>query len=311
MRELHLVAHESNATSLVLCAEDSGEQFFLAVDDSLLEILTAPDAPKYEPETESAPEPPPEPPKQKPTEDIEPTLESIAGLQDPESHRSGPLTMRPREIQDRIRGGASISEIAEAIGVRESRIEPFAHPILLERSRMAELAKRALPVRDDGPASLTLWEILATAFAAREIDLTTSKWDSYRDASGQWVVRVSWQSGISENTAEWSYHPKGTAASPTVVARNASAADLIDPQFSRPVRSLPHFDVPTTNEQTAPIPIVNEEPQQHGDGILESDEKIRPQPAKTPEPKRRRKAVTPHWEDVLLGVRTNTKRPRS
>ncbi|HZK32374.1 MAG TPA: DUF3071 domain-containing protein, partial [Corynebacterium sp.] len=26
--------------------------------------------------------------------------------------------------------------------------------------------------------------------------------------------------------------------------------------------------------------------------------------------KRRRKAVTPHWEDVLLGVRANTKRPR-
>ena len=26
--------------------------------------------------------------------------------------------------------------------------------------------------------------------------------------------------------------------------------------------------------------------------------------------KRRRKAVTPHWEDVLLGVRSNTKRPR-
>ncbi|WJZ02023.1 septation protein SepH [Corynebacterium freiburgense] len=308
MRELHLVAHESNATSLVLCAEDSGEQFFLAVDDSLLEILTAPTPQTFEPQ-EATPEPVEEPDDSPPPE---PPIEQIpVPQQDPEQHRSGPLTMRPREIQERIRGGASISEIAEAIGVRESRIEPFAHPILLERSRMAELAKRALPVRDDGPASLTLWEILATAFAAREIDLTTSKWDSYRDASGQWVVRVSWQSGISENTAEWSYHPKGTAASPTVVARNASAADLIDPQFSRPVRSLPHFDVPTTNEQTAPIPIVNEEPQQHGDGILESDEKIRPQPAKTPEPKRRRKAVTPHWEDVLLGVRTNTKRPRS
>ena len=26
--------------------------------------------------------------------------------------------------------------------------------------------------------------------------------------------------------------------------------------------------------------------------------------------KRRRKAVTPHWEDVLLGVRTNAKRPK-
>lgn len=310
MRELHLVAHESNATSLVLCAEDSDEQFFLAVDNSLLEILTSPDAAPTEARQDATPPPAtPEPPPADPVPELAPTAEEHTPEQ--ESRPSGPLTMRPREIQERIRGGASIAEIAEAIGVRESRIEPFAHPILLERSRMAELAKRALPVRDDGPASLTLWEILATAFAARDIDLTTSKWDSYRDPSGQWVVKVTWQSGISENSAEWSYHPKGTSASPTVVARNASAADLIDPQFSRPVRSLPHFDVPTPNEQTAPIPVVSDERSTEGDGFLENEEQVTPRNVKTPEPKRRRKAVTPHWEDVLLGVRTNTKRPRS
>lgn len=207
MRELHLVAHESNATSLVLCAEDSDEQFFLAVDDSLLEILTSPDAAPTEARQDATPPPAtPEPPPADPVPELAPTAEEHTPEQ--ESRPSGPLTMRPREIQERIRGGASIAEIAEAIGVRESRIEPFAHPILLERSRMAELAKRALPVRDDGPASLTLWEILATAFAARDIDLTTSKWDSYRDPSGQWVVKVTWQSGISENSAEWSYHPR-------------------------------------------------------------------------------------------------------
>lgn len=55
MRELHLVAHESNATSLVLCAEDSDEQFFLAVDDSLLEILTSPDAAPTEARQDATP----------------------------------------------------------------------------------------------------------------------------------------------------------------------------------------------------------------------------------------------------------------
>ena len=43
MREVHLVANESTATSLVFRAADSDEEFFLAVDDSLLEILTSPD----------------------------------------------------------------------------------------------------------------------------------------------------------------------------------------------------------------------------------------------------------------------------
>lgn len=40
-----------------------------------------------------------------------------------------------------------------------------------------------------------------------------------------------------------------------------------------------------------------------GDFLQHPDEAPQPQ-------KRRRKAVTPHWEDVLLWVRTNTKRPR-
>ena len=64
---------------------------------------------------------------------------------------SAPLKMTPREIQSRIRGGASVAEIAAANDVPESRIESYAHPVLLERSQKAEMAKRAHPVRDDGP----------------------------------------------------------------------------------------------------------------------------------------------------------------
>lgn len=278
MRELTLVAAESTATSLVLRSGD--EDFFIEVTDDLRAII---DGKSPAPEVQEEPQPEPEPVEDKPVpREIDPRL-------------SAPLKMRPREIQERIRSGATIAQVAAENDVTEARIEPFAHPVLIERARIADMAKRSHPVREDGPAKLTLWEVLATAFAARGNDLTTSTWDAYKDPSGQWVVRVTWQAGHSDNTAEWSYHAHGVSNA-TAVARNAIAADLTDPDFGQPaIRSI-------SPVQEDPEPEV----------VEETEEELLQHPDSQPQPqKRRRKAVTPHWEDVLLGVRTNTKRPRS
>src|SRR5438876_11587879 len=66
--------------------------------------------------------------------------------------------MRPREIQARIRAGESVEQVAAAAGLPEHRVERFAYPVLLERSRTAELAQRAHPIREDGPDVPTLGE---------------------------------------------------------------------------------------------------------------------------------------------------------
>lgn len=279
MRELELVSAESTATSLVMRAGD--EDFFIEVTDELRALIDGRTPAPVAEEPTPEPEPAPTADEDKPAaREIDPRL-------------SAPLKMRPREIQERIRSGATIAEVAAENDVTEARIEPFAHPVLIERARIADMAKRAHPVREDGPAKLTLWEVLATAFAARGNDLTSSTWDAYKDPAGQWVVRVSWQAGMSDNTAEWSYHAHGVSNA-TAVARNAIAADLTDPDFGQPaIRSI--------------TPVAQEpEPE----AVAETEEELLQHPDAQPQ-KRRRKAVTPHWEDVLLGVRTNTKRPRS
>lgn len=280
MRELKLVAAESTATSLVFRADD--DDFFVEVTDELRALIDG-QSPAPAPAEEKQPERESEEQEEKtPPREIDPRL-------------SAPLKMRPREIQERIRSGATIAEVAAENDVVEARIEPFAHPVLIERARVADMAKRSHPVREDGPAKLTLWEVLATAFAARGGDLTTSEWDAYKDPTGQWVVRVSWQAGLTDNVAEWSYHSHGVSSA-TAVARNAIASDLTDPDFGQPaVRTLAPVE---------PEPEVEESVEVAEDFLQHPDEHPQPQ-------KRRRKAVTPHWEDVLLGVRTNTKRPRS
>lgn len=281
MRELFLVDSESSEDSLVLRTEE-GEEFSLPITDELRSALT-PAASK------------PEPPK-------------LAPMPKP-SHEEEEKQIRPAEIQNRIRAGASTAELAEEMHVDESRIEPFAYPVMLERNRISEVAKQAHPVREDGPAKLTLWEVLASSFAARGHSLSESTWDAYRHQGEPWVVRVTWKAGLSENEAEWTF--KQSMSSPaTVEARNSVAADLTDPDFVQPVRSLTslgsgRYDEAIDGDQPANVTDIS------GSNEETEEEEFLQNPSSESKPsKRRRKAVTPHWEDVLLGVRSNTKRPR-
>ena len=104
--------------------------------------------------------------------------------------------LRPREIQARIRGGASVDEVAAAAGVPTQKIERFAYPVLLERSRTAELAQGAHPQRADGPDSRTLGETVAHTFGLRGQDYGGAGWDSWKGEDGKWAPQESHQ-GLS------------------------------------------------------------------------------------------------------------------
>ena len=88
-------------------------------------------------------------------------------------------TMRPRDIQARIRAGASVEQVTEESGMPSSRVERFAYPVLLERARAAELAQKAHPVRADGPAVETLIDIVTAAFTERGHTLENAEWDAW------------------------------------------------------------------------------------------------------------------------------------
>ena len=334
MRELYFLEDESTETFFVL-RDENGMRYQLArtelepslIDgDSVTDSASTPSTPADgsgvtvldttagEPTPEAdeveapvAPEPAP----------VERTLP------EPDPLYATPLSMRPNEIQARLRAGATATELAEEMGVAESRLDVYAHPVRLERAQVAEAAKQSHPVREDGPSKQTLFEILATAFAARGHSISDAEWDATREQGDSWVVHVTWKAGLTENEALWTFkRSMGSAAQ--AEARNAMAADLTDPDFAQPVRSLSAVradvsdDDPTsaTGPQAAPEADVTELPVEGNpevvdtrDDVLEGDFLRHPGEDEQPK-KRRRKAVTPHWEDVLLGVRTNTKRPK-
>ena len=337
MRELYLLEDESTETFFVL-RDDNGMRYQLArteLEPALADgaSVTAPSTPDRdtgvtvldttldttadEPETESAEveEPAAQKPAPAPVE---------RSLPEPDPLYATPLSMRPNEIQARLRAGATAAALAEEMGVAESRLDVYAHPVLLERAQVAEAAKQSHPVREDGPAKQTLFEILATAFAARGHSISDAEWDATREQGDSWVVHVTWKAGLTENEALWTFKRSMGSAAQTE-ARNAMAADLTDPDFAQPVRSLSavradeaaDFDVYDPTSPTAePEADVTELPVEGNpevvdtrDDVLEGDFLRHPDEDEQPK-KRRRKAVTPHWEDVLLGVRTNTKRPK-
>ncbi|MFD9802171.1 septation protein SepH, partial [Streptomyces sp. NPDC059071] len=162
-------------------------------------------------------------------------------------------TMRPRDIQARIRAGASVEQVTEESGMPLSRVERFAYPVLLERARAAELAQKAHPVRNDGPAIETLIEIVSAAFAERGHNIEVAEWDAWKDEKGYWVAQLQWQAGRSVIAAHWRYQPDAHGGS--VVPLDDPASDLIDPDFGRALRGLATILPDQTDPVLAEVPV--------------------------------------------------------
>lgn len=200
--------------------------------------------------------------------------------------------LRPKEIQARIRAGASVEQVAASTGADIARVQRFANPVLLERARAAELATAAHPVLADGPAVLTLLETVTSALVARGLDPNGTSWDAWRNEDGRWTVQVGWKAGRTDNLAHFRFLPGAHGG--TVTASDQAASELIDPNFARQLRPVApvaqlDFDEPAP-AVSVPVPT--------------------PEPEPEPAPKKARKArpAVPAWEDVLLGVRSGNTR---
>ncbi|MGK8501688.1 septation protein SepH [Nocardia asiatica] len=215
MRELRVIGVTPDSTHIVCIDTESGQKFRLPADDKLRAAARG-DLARFG--------------------QIEIEMEA---------------TMRPRDIQARIRAGASVEQVTEESGMPASRVERFAYPVLLERARAAELAQKAHPVRPDGPAVDTLINVVTAAFTARGHNIEGAEWDAWKDEKGYWVAQLQWQNGRSEIAAHWRYQPDAHGGS--VSPLDDPASDLIDPDFGRALRGLATI-VPPEPEPAQPQP---------------------------------------------------------
>ncbi|MCU1657307.1 MAG: DNA-binding protein [Pseudonocardiales bacterium] len=203
MRQLRLLRPGDDGGHLIVETADGGEQFALHVDAALHDAVRSSalrsDLPSSNP---SAPEP--------------------------------EATISPREIQIQVRSGASPQELAERTGMTLERVLRFAGPVLDERHRIADEARRAKARRSTTEGQTVIFgEAVDARFAAHGIDPSAVTWDSRRREDGQWVVNAGWLGGDSRRVAEWIFH----LAARNVTPLDDTAADLLSDRPIRPVVS--------------------------------------------------------------------------
>ncbi|MDQ0028865.1 septation protein SepH [Arthrobacter bambusae] len=135
-----------------------------------------------------------------------------------------PVAMSPRDIQSRIRSGATAAEVAELSGLPLANVQRYEGPVLAEREYIAQQARKVevaapAPGQDsyraafgDEPASLG--DMVAHRLTAHGIDSSAVEWDSWRRTDGTWTVvaRFETKPGSLETIGEeppamWTFNP--------------------------------------------------------------------------------------------------------
>jgi hypothetical protein len=309
MRELHFVEHHSEGDTLVLATSDGHEQFELSIDQALRDALS----------------------------DSPPKAAGPAMTRLPAEPR-----ITPREIQMRVRAGEEPQAIADAYGAGLDWVVRFAGPVLAERARMTDEARRSKARRSTTEGQTVIFgEAVDERFAAHGIDPGSVQWDARRRDDGQWVITAHWVGGQTERTAEWTFQLSGRSVAPL----DDAAADLLSDRPIRPIAVEP--DTPPTlsivefppmpDAHTGPLPrpaedVFDQAQFDGGDEPGDVDEApvdevhepplplhVPDAPSTTKIPKvtnlgvggreneteeeKAARATIPSWDDILLGVR--------
>lgn len=115
--------------------------------------------------------------------------------------------LRPRDIQARIRAGASAEEVAQLAGIPVERVRRFEGPVLAERAFMAERARKTSVRRQGESSGPQLGEAVAERLLLRGADKDTVLWDSWRRDDGTWEVLLVYRVAGETHSASWTYDP--------------------------------------------------------------------------------------------------------
>ncbi|MCM2411212.1 MULTISPECIES: septation protein SepH [unclassified Streptomyces] len=189
--------------------------------------------------------------------------------------------LRPRDIQARIRAGASAEEVAQFAGIPVDRVRRFEGPVLAERAFMAERARKT-PVRRPGEnTGPQLGEAVQERLLLRGADKETVQWDSWRRDDGTWEVLLVYRVAGEPHSASWTYDaPRRLVQAVDDEARSliGETDDVAAPEPSFPfvprIARLPRdrpLDRALDRQMERPAPPPPPEPEERIGGVTASE----------------------------------------
>lgn len=140
-----------------------------------------------------------------------------AALRDDRTTGPGPRekkmesTLRPRDIQARIRAGESAEAVAQAAGTSVDRIMTYAGPVLAEREHMAQRAQKGA-VRRRGTAesgARSLGDAVALQLRPHGVHAEDVEWDAWRREDGRWVLTADFLCEARAGQARFAFDVPG------------------------------------------------------------------------------------------------------
>jgi len=190
MRPLRFVGLSEDGTSVILETEDGAERFTVPNDSGLKNAVTRVVPP--------------------PTRIGEPVNESAT-------------TLSPRDIQTRVRAGESPQALASESGTSLERVMRFADPVLQERIRVTNEARRGRARKGSEGGMVAFGDYADTRLAAHGIEPSAVRWDAYRREDGGWTVTASFCANDKDLTARFAF----ALSNRTVSALDEIASDLL------------------------------------------------------------------------------------
>lgn len=118
--------------------------------------------------------------------------------------------LSPREMQARLRAGASVESVAKAAGVSLERVDAFFGPVLSERIQVLDAAQSSTMTRARwGDSARPLGDaVIANLQKVTGLREETVNWTARRRNDGCWIVRLDFTARGRRRVAEWEWEPR-------------------------------------------------------------------------------------------------------